>query len=310
MKKILIIDDMHESIVPLLTELGFDVDYLPEINRDEVLESISIYQGLILRSKLLVDKAILDRAEQLEFIARAGAGLDKIDLDEVSKRGIKLLNAPEGNRDALGEHTLGLLLSLTNNIVKSDREIRRFTWDREGNRGYEIGGKTVGLLGYGNMAQAFAKRLKPFGCEILAYDKYKVNYSDQFVKESSLEEIKERADIFSIHTPLTPETRGLVDHDFLSSFKKPFWLLNTARGEIIPIIDLLNFLNEGKILGASLDVLENEKIRKMSESEKKHYNELFEKHNVILTPHVAGWSFESYRRINDVLVSKIKNIYS
>ncbi len=301
---------MHESIVPLLTELGFDVDYLPEINRDEVLESISIYQGLILRSKLLVDKAILDRAEQLEFIARAGAGLDKIDLDEVSKRGIKLLNAPEGNRDALGEHTLGLLLSLTNNIVKSDREIRRFTWDREGNRGYEIGGKTVGLLGYGNMAQAFAKRLKPFGCEILAYDKYKVNYSDQFVKESSLEEIKERADIFSIHTPLTPETRGLVDHDFLSSFKKPFWLLNTARGEIIPIIDLLNFLNEGKILGASLDVLENEKIRKMSESEKKHYNELFEKHNVILTPHVAGWSFESYRRINDVLVSKIKNIYS
>ena len=301
---------MHESIVPLLTELGFDVDYLPKINRDEVLESISVYQGLILRSKLLVDKSILDRAEQLQFIARAGAGLDKIDLDEVSKRGIKLLNAPEGNRDALGEHTLGLLLSLTNNIVKSDREIRRFTWDREGNRGYEIGGKTVGLLGYGNMAQAFAKRLKPFGCEILAYDKYKVNYSDQFVKESSLEEIKERADIFSIHTPLTPETRGLVDHDFLSSFKKPFWLLNTARGEIIPIIDLLNFLNEGKILGASLDVLENEKIRKMSESEKKHYNELFEKHNVILTPHVAGWSFESYRRINDVLVSKIKNIYS
>ena len=310
MKKILIIDDMHESIVPLLTQLGFDVDYLPKINRDEVLESISVYQGLILRSKLLVDKSILDRAEQLQFIARAGAGLDKIDLDEVSKRGIKLLNAPEGNRDALGEHTLGLLLSLTNNIVKSDREIRRFTWDREGNRGYEIGGKTVGLLGYGNMAQAFAKRLKPFGCEILAYDKYKVNYSDQFVKESSLEEIKERADIFSIHTPLTPETRGLVDHDFLSSFKKPFWLLNTARGEIIPIIDLLNFLNEGKILGASLDVLENEKIRKMSESEKKHYNELFEKHNVILTPHVAGWSFESYRRINDVLVSKIKNIYS
>lgn len=301
---------MHESIVPLLTELGFDVDYLPKINRDEVLESISVYQGLILRSKLLVDKSILDRAEQLQFIARAGAGLDKIDLDEVSKRGIKLLNAPEGNRDALGEHTLGLLLSLTNNIVKSDREIRRFTWDREGNRGYEIGGKTVGLLGYGNMAQAFAKRLKPFGCEILAYDKYKVNYSDQFVKESSLEEIKERADIFSIHTPLTPETRGLVDHDFLSSFKKPFWLLNTARGEIIPIIDLLNFLNEGKILGASLDVLENEKIRIMSESEKKHYNELFEKHNVILTPHVAGWSFESYRRINDVLVSKIKNIYS
>ena len=301
---------MHESIVPLLTQLGFDVDYLPKINRDEVLESISVYQGLILRSKLLVDKSILDRAEQLQFIARAGAGLDKIDLDEVSKRGIKLLNAPEGNRDALGEHTLGLLLSLTNNIVKSDREIRRFTWDREGNRGYEIGGKTVGLLGYGNMAQAFAKRLKPFGCEILAYDKYKVNYSDQFVKESSLEEIKERADIFSIHTPLTPETRGLVDHDFLSSFKKPFWLLNTARGEIIPIIDLLNFLNEGKILGASLDVLENEKIRKMSESEKKHYNELFEKHNVILTPHVAGWSFESYRRINDVLVSKIKNIYS
>lgn len=305
MKRIFIIDEMHESIVPMLEGIGYEVDYQPTISKEDVVAKIGAFEGLILRSKLNLDKTLLDKAVKLEFIARAGAGLDKIDIKEVERRGIQLLNAPEGNRDALGEHSLGLLLALTNNIVKAHREIRKFTWDREGNRGYEIGGKTVGLLGYGNMAQAFAKRLEPFGCKILAYDKYKVNYGDEIVDESSLKEIQENADVFSIHTPLTSETRALVGKEFLSSFKKPIWMINTARGEIIPIKDLLELLESGKVLGAALDVLEKEKMHKLTENEKDMYNELFEKHNVILTPHVAGWSFESYVRINEVLTEKI-----
>ncbi len=305
MKRIFIIDEMHDSIVPMLEGIGYEVDYQPTISKEDVVAKIGAFEGLILRSKLNLDKTLLDKAVKLEFIARAGAGLDKIDIKEVERRGIELLNAPEGNRDALGEHSLGLLLALTNNIVKAHREIRKFTWDREGNRGYEIGGKTVGLLGYGNMAQAFAKRLEPFGCKVLAYDKYKVNYGDEIVDESSLKEIQENADVFSIHTPLTLETRALVDKEFLSSFKKPIWIINTARGEIIPIKDLLELLESGKVLGAALDVLEKEKMHKLTHNEKDMYNELFEKHNVILTPHVAGWSFESYVRINEVLTEKI-----
>lgn len=308
MRKVLIIDEMHESINPMLQEIGYESTYLPQITRPEILEQIGRYDGIIIRSKTRLNKELLDKAVNLKFIARAGAGIDQIDVEEVARRNIKLLNAPEGNRDALGEHAIGLLLAMTNNIVKSDKEIRNFVWDREGNRGYEIGTLTVGLFGYGNMAQAFAKRLSGFGCTVLAYDKYRTNYSDEFTQEASLVEIQQRADVLSLHTPLTPETRGFINEEFLSQFKKNIWLMNTSRGEVAPIQAILNLLGTGKLRGAALDVLEKEKFHALSDAEKELYYTLFKQYNVILSPHVAGWSFESYLKINQVLIDKIKNL--
>ena len=198
-----------------------------------------------------------------------------------------------------------MLLGLMNNIGKSDHDVRKFLWQREENRGFEVGGLTIGLFGYGNMASAFAQRIKGFGCEVLAYDKYKTNYSDEYVQESTLEEITERADVFSLHTPLTYETKGVINYDFLKKFKKPIWFINTSRGEVAPVKDILKLLNENSIKGAALDVLEVEKFDKLNSEQKEVYESLFKLPNVILSPHVAGWSFESYRKINEVLVSKI-----
>ncbi len=308
MKKVLIIDQMHASICPMLEEIGYAPTYLPEVTRKEILSTISDFEGIIVRSKTQINKELLDKATKLKFIGRAGAGVDQIDVKEVEKKGIVLLNAPEGNRDALGEHTVGLLLSLTNKITCADKEIRSFIWDREGNRGNEIGGLTIGLFGYGNMAKAFAQRLVSFGCKVLAYDKYKTDFSDEFAQESSLEKIQQEADIFSLHTPLTEETNKFINEKFIAKFKKNIWLVNTSRGEIVPIKDVLKLLGTGKLKGCALDVLEKEKFDLLSENEQKNYQILFEKKNVVLTPHVAGWSVESYRRINEVLIGKIKEL--
>ncbi|SNS69482.1 D-3-phosphoglycerate dehydrogenase [Belliella buryatensis] len=305
-KQVLIIDEMHPSIISLLEDAGFHVDYEPKIQRAEIMELVSQYHGLIIRSKTPMDRALLERAINLEFIGRAGAGLDQIDLGYLEQRGIQLHNAPEGNRDAVGEHAIGALLSLFNHIKKADLEVRKGIWDREGNRGEELAGKTVGIFGFGNMGQAFAKKLAGFDVRILAYDKYKNGFGSEEVEECTLEQIQQTVDILSIHVPLTSETRNFFTLDLLKSFSKPIYLINTARGEVITFETLNQALDQGIIKGAVLDVLENEKFKTFSEVQKQEFQRLADRENVLFSPHIAGWTFQSYEKINQVLVNKIK----
>lgn len=307
--KILIIDEMHEGIIPLLEELGHRADYLPKITRAEILETVDHYQGLIIRSKTPMDQELLSRATQLKFIGRAGAGLDQIDLEYLKNRNIKLFHAAKGNRDSVAEHALGMILALFNQFKNADSEIRNGVWDREGNRGIELKGKTVGILGYGNMGKAFAKRLRGFGVKIMAYDKYKTGFGNKFIQEVSWEELKSKAEVLSVHVPLTAETRDFFTLNELKSFKKPFWLINTARGEVISFQTLNTALDQGILKGAVLDVLENEKFKKFSPSQKIDFEELAARDTVLFSPHVAGWTFESYEKINQVLVKQIKKSF-
>lgn len=309
MKKLcLIVDEMHPSIIPLVKGIGMEPVYRPDITKEEVKSIIGDYSGLLVRSKLTITKEILENASRLEFIGRAGAGVDNIDVDEAARRNIHLVNAPEGNMDALAEHAVAMLLTMLNRIHLSDREVRKKIWNREGNRGHELKKKTVAIIGYGYMGRAVAKRLKAFECDLIAYDKYLKNFSDEIVKEVSCEDVFEEADIISFHIPLTAETRNMVNYDYLRRFKKNVWLVNTARGEILVLKDLIRLLEEGKIQGAALDVLENEKLDKLTEEQKKNFEYLSDSDKVLLTPHVGGWTFESYERINEVLVEKIKNL--
>lgn len=307
--KILIIDEMHLSIIPMLEKIGHQVTYLPKITRAEILDSVSDYEGLIIRSKTPMDRELLEKAGNLKFIGRAGAGLDQIDLDYIVERGIKLFHAAKGNRDAVAEHAVGGLLALFNQVIKADAEVRKGIWDREGNRGHELMGKTVGIIGYGNMGKAFSKRLRGFGVNILAYDKYKMDFGDDLVQEVIWEKLKSEADILSIHVPLTPETRNFFTLEELASFGKPFWLINTARGEVVSFAALNAALDRGILRGAVLDVLENEKFQQFSPSQKAEFEKLAERENVIFSPHIAGWTFESYKKINKVLVKQIKKAF-
>lgn len=304
--KILIIDKMHESIVPMLEEHGFEVQYSPDFKREDILSRIAAFDGLIVRSKITIDQTLLEAATNLKFVARAGAGVDQVDLQALEKSGITLLNAPEGNRDALAEHAVGMLLALMNKLHTADREVREFIWQREQNRGVELSGKTVGVIGYGYMGQAFVQRLKGFGCHILVYDKYKKGFSDQLVKEVSLKQLQQEADIVSLHIPLTDETKGMVDHDFMHAFDKQIFLLNTARGEIADLDALIQTLQNGKLKGAALDVLPVEKFDRLDSQTKEKYQQLFLFPQVLLSPHVGGWTFESYEKINKTLVNKIR----
>lgn len=303
--KILIIDEMHESIVPLLEKGGHEVHYRPEIEKKEIFEIVGSYEGLIIRSKTPMDKSLLEKATQLKFIGRAGAGLDNVEVKYLEEKGIQLFHAPEGNRDALGEHAVGMLLALFNHFSRADCQVKKGIWRREENRGEELAGKTVGIIGYGNMGQAFAKRLSGFEVEVLAYDKYRIDYTDKYARESSWEKILEKADVLSIHVPLTSETRGFIDMNLLSRFKKPIYFINTSRGEVITFDTLNEALQEKIFKGAVLDVLENEKFDQMTQAQKLSFDKLAERGNVLFTPHVAGWTFQSYEKINKVLVEKI-----
>lgn len=306
----LIIDHMHPTILPMLEEIGVAVDYWPEIKKDEIKALLPAYDGLVVRSKLKITADLLENAERLKFVARAGAGVDNVDEAALAQKNIVLINAPEGNKDAVGEFTLGLLLALFRNLVKADKEVRAYQWLREANRGEEIMGKTIGIIGYGHMGRAFARRLASFGCEVLAYDKDDGLTADDFARLVSLEEIFELADVVSLHIPFIPENRHFVNETFLSSFRNPFWLINTARGEIVDLAALVDFLNRGKIKGAALDVLENEKLLTLTEEQKSNFEFLAAAENVILTPHIGGWSHQSYIKINEVLVQKIKKVIS
>ncbi len=283
--------------------LGYDCDYQPTIKLDEALQIIANYEGLVIRSKFNVDQQVIDAAPKLQFVCRAGAGMDNIDVEYVAQKNIALINASEGNMDAVGEHTIGLLLSLMNNFNNADAEIRAGKWQREANRGYELKGKTVGIIGYGFMGKSFAKKLSGFEVNVIAYDKYKTGFSDKYAREVSMEEIVKHSDILSLHIPLTSETKGLVDDEYLFHFKKPIFFINVSRGGVVKVKEVLNAIKQGKILGAGLDVLEVEKFPALYEQE--WFEELRQSGKVLLTPHVAGWTFDSYRRVSEVMAGKL-----
>lgn len=305
-KNILIVDDIHPVFIEQAEALGYTCNYQPTIKPDEALQVIGDYAGLVIRSKFEVNRSVLDAAHSLRFICRAGAGMDNIDEAYAKEKGIDLINAPEGNMDAVGEHAVGMLLSLMNNFRVSDTQIREGRWEREANRGYELKGKTVGIIGYGFMGSSFAKKLSGFGVSVIAYDKYKTGFSDQYAREVSMEEIVKHSDVLSIHVPLTTETNGLIDDEYLFHFKKPIFFINTSRGKTAKVSAILNAIKSGKILGAGLDVLEVEKFPALCEQ--TWFNDLKNSGKVILTPHVAGWTFESYRKISEVMAAKLASL--
>ncbi|AZQ63390.1 phosphoglycerate dehydrogenase [Flammeovirga pectinis] len=310
MTKVLIIDKLHDAILPILEQENIEVTYRPDIAVDEVPNVIKDYNGLILRSKMKVGVDLLDLAPKLRFIARAGAGVDEIDEEYLLRRNITLLNAPEGNMDAVGEHTIAMLLCLMNFLHIGNTEVRQKLWLREENRGHELSTRTVGIIGYGNMGKAFAKRLIGFGCKVLAYDNGKKNYGDEYAQEASLEQIQKEADVLSFHIPLNKENKHLFTQEYLSAFEKPIYLLNLARGEVIPFSTIEWGLDNDKIIAAGLDVLENEKLHTLSKDQERIFNKLCNDSRVIFTPHVGGWSFESYEKISTVLGKKIISLLS
>ncbi len=306
--KILHLDHNHELLIHQLNASGFinHEDYT--VSKSEIERKIANYDGIIIRSRFTIDKQFLDAAKNLKFIGRVGAGLENIDCDYAKEKGIYLISAPEGNRNAVGEHTLGMLLSLFNKLNKADKEVRQGKWLREENRGIELDGRTVGLIGYGNMGKAFAKKLQGFDVAVLCYD-IKSKVGDQNAKQVSLKELQERADVLSLHTPETPLTINMVNAQFIEQFKKPFWLLNTARGKSVVTADLVTALKSGKILGAGLDVLEYEKKSFESLFSKEMpdaFKYLIQAENVLLSPHVAGWTLESKEKLAQTIVDKIK----
>jgi len=307
--KILHIDSNHNLLINQLNDLGFEniEDYTS--SKTEVEAIISEYDGIVIRSRFTIDKSFLDAASNLKFIGRVGAGLENIDCDYAKEKGVCLISAPEGNRNAVGEHALGMLLSLFNKLNKADDEVRRGKWRREDNRGLELDGKIVGLIGYGNMGKAFAKKLKGFDVEVLCYD-IKEEVADENCKQVTLKELKEKVDVLSLHTPQTPLSLNMVDREFINGFKKPFWLINTARGKSVVTKDLVEALKKGKILGAGLDVLEFEKASFenlfSSNNVPDVFQELISSDKVLLTPHVAGWTVESKFKLAQTIVDKIK----
>lgn len=306
--KILHIDSNNPIMMEQLQALGFTnhEDFIS--SKSEIEAKIHDYQGIVIRSRFKIDKTFLDKATNLQFIARVGAGLESIDCEYAESKNITLIAAPEGNRNAVGEHTLGMLLSLFNNLNQADREIRAGHWNRESNRGHELDGKTVGIIGYGNMGKSFAKKLRGFDVEVLCYD-IQENIGDENAKQVSLAEFQQRVDVVSLHIPWTAETNKMVDVAFISAFAKPFWIFNTSRGKNIVTADLVAAMQSGKILGAGLDVLEYEKLSFETLFQENETPEAFQyllkATNVILSPHVAGWTFESHKRLAQVIVDKI-----
>lgn len=310
--KILHIDSNHPVLLGQLQEAGFANHEDFKSSKEEIEAKIQDYNGIVIRSRFKIDKAFLDKATNLQFIARVGAGLESIDCDYAIAKNINLIAAPEGNRNAVGEHALGMLLSLFNKLNQADREIRSGHWNREKNRGHELDGKTVGIIGYGNMGKSFAKKLRGFDVEVLCYDILD-NVGDANAKQVSLEELQQKSDVLSLHIPWTPETDKLVNADYINAFAKPFWLINTSRGKNVVTADLVHALETGKVLGAGLDVLEYEKLsfETLFEEDKipEAFQYLLESDKVILSPHIAGWTFESHEKLAQTIVEKIKELY-
>ena len=309
--KILHIDSNHPLLWEQLEQAGFQNEADFTSSKQEIEAKIENYHGIVIRSRFKIDKTFLDKATNLQFIARVGAGLESINCDYAIAKGIHLIAAPEGNANAVGEHAIGMILSLFNNLNKANNEVKSGQWKREANRGHELEGKTVGIIGYGNMGKSFAKKLRGFDVTVLCYD-ILPNKGDANATQVSLEELQERADVLSLHTPWTPETDKMINADFINQFKKSFWLINTARGNSVVTADLVDALKSGKILGAGLDVLEYEKLsfETLFEGEKPAaFEYLLEAENVLLTPHIAGWTFESHQKLAQTIVEKICKIY-
>ena len=306
--KILHLDSNHPLIIEELTKAGYSNTENYTADKKTIETIISQYDGVVIRSRFDIDKQFLDAATNLKFIARVGAGLESIDKEYAAKKKISLIAAPEGNKDAVGEHTLGMLLSLFNKLNRADMELRQGMWNRESNRGTELDGKIVGIIGYGNMGKAFAKTMRGFNCTVLCHDILPdVGNSD--ATQVSLKTLQEMSDVVSLHTPWTPQTDKMVDAGFISQFRKPFWFLNTARGKSVVTADLVNALKSGQILGAGLDVLEYEKgsFEELfaSEALPGPLAALVQMDNVLLTPHIAGWTVESKRKLAETIVEKI-----
>lgn len=307
--KVLHLDSNHPLLLKQFEELGFqnEEDYVS--SKKDIEAKIADYDGIIIRSRFTVDKQFIDKATHLKFIGRVGAGLENIDVDYAKQKNIFLAAAPEGNRNAVGEHTLAMLLSLFNKLNKADREIRNGRWDREGNRGLELDGKTVGIIGYGNMGKSFAKKLKGFDVEVICYD-IEGGVGDENARQVGIMELQQKSDIISLHVPQTPETIGMINSEFIKAFQKPFWLLNTGRGKCVVINDLAERLKSGDILGAGLDVLEFEKtsFENMFDDHTlpESFNYLTKSDNVLFSPHVAGWTVESKIKLAQTIVDKVK----
>ncbi len=314
---ILIADEIHPDLMKGLKDRQIEFNYQPGIELSEVLDIISNYEGIIIRSKFFISKEFINEAPNLKFIARAGSGTDNIDSEYAAEKGITILNAPEGLADSVAEHTIGLILALQHKIVQSNKQVKKMKWNREENRGFELMNSTVGIIGYGNTGSAVAKKLSGFGVKVLTYDKYKIPqkgddgqlFFDAHATFCSLEAIYDKIDILTMHVPLTTETTAWVNRKFLERFKKPIVFINCARGQIVNTLELTKAIKEGKVKAAALDVLELEPPFEDEKESPLWFNTLREMDNVILTPHIAGWTEQSYERISEVLCRKIIEFY-
>ncbi len=310
-KKVLFIDTTHPALPEGLQQLGYQTDYFEGLDYDAYKKIIGDYEGVIIRSKIKLDAGILKEAKKLRFIGRVGAGMENIDASFAESRGIVCLNAPEGNRNAVGEQAVGMLLMLFNNLLRADREVRQGIWRREENRGLELEGKTIGIIGYGHMGSSFAEKLKGFSVKVLAYDKYKKGYGTDWVEETSMEALYEQCDVVSLHVPLTEETLFMANDTFFNRFKKNIFVINTARGKVLKTADLVKNLKSGKVRGACLDVLEYEGLsfENLDASQlPQDFKELTQMDQVVLSPHIAGWTHESNLKLAQTIVRKVKEL--
>lgn len=306
MKKALVTDYVHPSLITGLEERGYVVDYETNVDMSILPTIIHNYEMAVINSKIKMFPELIDKATSLKYICRLGSGLEIIDLKYAEEKGIHVINTPSGNNNAVAEHAMGMLLALSNNLIQADREVRDFQWNRELNRGWELKGKTVGIIGFGHIGSQFAKKMSSWELDVISYDKYRENYGPEwdFVERVTLEDILKRSDILSLHLPLTEEVIHLVDEKFINQCKDKVIILNTSRGKVIKTVDLVKALENGKIGGACLDVFENEKPHTYSLSETNTYTRLNALHNTVLSPHVAGWTTESLANIANVMLAK------